>query len=391
MKRISYAILGGLILGWIAIYVIKPPRDNTAFMFDFPGFYAPAVILNEYSGARLYDFQLQADIENKYWPELKGTTFRFVYPPFYAAALSPLSFFGPQSAKVVLSLLMLISLFGVIRCGREFIPIFREAPLFSLAYLVSLFPNAVSIVGAQNMALTLLLYTAGAASIIRGSKRGEIFGGFLFGLLFYKPQFGIVVAASVLFLRRRNVILGYLLSAALLYAVGAIVMGLNWPIAWIQIVTQFGTGNMSQHAHIMISLQAMVENVRKVMCIDDSCSGVFKTIYYVISGVIFICVSQRFYKAGTEEDPGLSKSARAGAFSLLAPAIILLGQQSLFYDFGIAFLGILPRLKLNSDRAVLVVLALSLCAFLCLSFNSLTSPNLLSLAVSAQFLLILLR
>ena len=84
---LSLCIAAGLALGYTILFGSN--RAGMVFIGDLPGFFGIGRIVLEGHGERLYDFSLQREIQNAYWPSLAGTFLPTMYPPFFAAFIAP--------------------------------------------------------------------------------------------------------------------------------------------------------------------------------------------------------------------------------------------------------------------------------------------------------------
>jgi hypothetical protein len=133
--------------------------DSSLFSGDFPAFYAAAEIVWTGRGTELYDYSLQQAIENHHWPDFDGSFYIYAYPPFFAFILSPLASIQPLFAKTIFSGFLLICLIVSLILLRATSLFVQRYFLFSLFYLLSLVPVTISIIGCQNTALSILIFT----------------------------------------------------------------------------------------------------------------------------------------------------------------------------------------------------------------------------------------
>lgn len=141
-----------------------------------------------------------------------------VYPPFWYAAVSPISFLPYPAAMrcwaILMTVCLIVSLVLIYRC--------TDAPLALLLMLCISTPVIHSISSGQKGTLLLLIFTATLGLLMRG-RAGR--SGVAFAMILFKPYLGICVGLSLLVGGHWRWV------AATLSTVAAIVVGsyLRWP------------------------------------------------------------------------------------------------------------------------------------------------------------------
>jgi len=317
IRRISVAIGVGVLLGAI-LYLAFGERNQSAFKRgDFPAFYAAAEIVWTGRGSELYEYNLQRDLENLYWPEFEGDFFIFAYPPFFALLISPLASLPPFTAKAVASALLLVFLLAAVFLARKATPFFDRHLAFSLLYLLTLVPLGASIIGVQNTALSILCFTLFYSAV---PSQRPVLTGLSASLLLYKPQFGLLLFFYLVGRVRRQELIGWGIGAFLLYLLGVPVLGISWPWIWLQEAAQFGDINFTINNQNMISL-AGVMYWGFTHWLDDGARGLPWA--YAVSAILLL-LSVHYIRARHER-------------LVLVPYLVLfLAPQALFYDLGLA-------------------------------------------------------
>jgi len=183
--------------------------DARPYGGDFVQEYAGGWILRQGEAARLYESGYLQSVEHD--PGVVGFTwnpdlwFPPVYPPFYYAAVSPLTAFEyPTALTLWLGLLVLCGLSSLVWLTARF-PFWRERALWVVPAAVVFVPFTESIVSAQKGTVLLALFTTTFAL----SERGRPFAaGAVFGLVAFKPQLGIVLAGVAAFQRDARFLAG---------------------------------------------------------------------------------------------------------------------------------------------------------------------------------------
>src|SRR5688572_15451523 len=82
LRRIAAALLVAFALSLGISYSHDAEEKSLLKRGDFPGFYAPAVIVARGRYGWLYDPALQRAVENEFWPSFEGEFYMSVYPPY---------------------------------------------------------------------------------------------------------------------------------------------------------------------------------------------------------------------------------------------------------------------------------------------------------------------
>ena len=189
---------------------------------DFLQEWIGATMFNQGMEEQLYDLpfvqRLQHDVElvGFLWPE--EDYFPMVYPPFYYAALRPLSGFSyPVASKVwAICSAFAFSLSGWL-LYRFYPPCQR---VFGICFVSALiFVPLLSCFTMGQKSTFLLLILSGSFVLMRHGK--PFLAGLVFGLIVFKPHLGIVIGLTMLLKRQWKFALGAL-------AVVGCALGYSW-------------------------------------------------------------------------------------------------------------------------------------------------------------------
>lgn len=336
LRRLTLALVAGLFLG-LAIYLAVGERQESSFLRgDFPAFYAAAELVWSGRGSDLYDYTLQRDIENRYWPDFAGGFYIYAYPPFFALLLSPLAALPPLVAKALASGVLMGAFVATMVLARRSSPFLRAHFGFSLLFLLSFAPLQIAIIGVQNTALSMLLFALVLWAINRGYG---LLPGVGTALLLYKPQFGVLFLPYLLVRGNRGDWLGWAFGAMVLYLLGALVQGPCWPLIWFKAATHFGNLNFTINDHNMSSLAGLFYWTFERLGGEGAVGLPWA---YLTSGILLVVTL-----AYLRQDP--KRLA-------LAPALVLLlSPQTLFYDVAIALFFYMMSLEPDKPRNFLVL------------------------------------
>lgn len=370
LNRVSTSILLAIVVALAVGYTIDTENKGLLRRGDFPGFYAPAVILSRGLEENLYDQKLQRNIENEFWPS-KGAYYSFAYPPFVALALKPLAAFTPRSAQLIFIAFHIACFLIALHLLSRLNPLLRQGYLFTLTGCLCFAPFFYAIFGAQNTALSMLLYTAAFIALKKQSGSGSFTSGILLGLWLFKPQYA---AFGLLFLFGTKNLLGLVgfgVSATLLYILGAVVSGVSWPLEWLQTVTAFSSLNFIYNQQ---------ENV-SVLGFFKALDLKFGSQLFWFLGIFLTAITLAWYFRSLLRAP---KSANN--FMLLGPLTVALSPQTLFYDLGILLVPVLYYFKPLSDRKInQVVCFLALAGILTYFRQSFPVPPLILVTLALYY------
>jgi len=355
-SRVFWALFLGLILGFLLYLPFGDRHQANFFSGDFPAFYAAGYIVAQGWGHELYNYELQRNIENLFWPDFEGEMYIFAYPPYVATLLAPLGFLSPMVAKLIFNLLLFGALVWGLVLLRPFSSALRDDFRLSLLIAFTFAPVFSAVVGAQNTTLSILLYSGIMAGLARKTGRGELVAGICAGLFLYKPQFAITVLPVVLILGGKRAFCGVAIVAFLYYLLGCIPQGFFWPLLWLEEATRFGNINFTINADRMISIVGAAYSAAYFLGITPE-KGL--PIGYLLSAGIFITLIVFAVLARKDE------LKRWQVLCLLGPVMVLVSPQSLYYDLGILVVSVLPFLNFERTRQIWEIAAFwGLAAFL---------------------------
>ena len=367
LLRCSWAVLVAVAIGLVFTAATDQARSSMLLSGDFPGFYAPAQIVYDGQTDRLYDAALQSKIENTHWPWFRGQYYQSVYPPYVAQLLSPLVSWGPYVARHIWTAAVLLATLAalVVQCRVWGISL-RWLPVL-FCYLVLFAPSFVGIFGGQNTAMSALLVVGASGAAYRGVMqqdcRWEYFSGALIGLWWFKPQYGLLASAVLLFGGQYRACGGSVAVGSLYYCLAASVFGMDWPIVWIQALRDFSEQNYQANAAAQISLPGFVQVLTRTV---NAPVGVRLGLLLLLAG--WACwllwyLGREFAVSWRVPNAELRARAAARAYLVMGACLPLVSPQALFYDLGIGIVCALPWLEPRSDRRVTMLLMGALVVF----------------------------
>ncbi len=349
IRRVAAAVALALTLS--VLFAFTLPKDNALFRGDFPAFYAAAVTVQQAQGADLYNAKTSGEIQNRFWPELRGDYLAFAYPPYVAVLLSPLALFSATVAKCIWVALMGLCLALSIAVSEKFIPWFQGAKIRAFIFFLCFLPLLSGLAAGQNVCVSLLLFTLALRFI--ALERRDFAGGIVLGCWLIKPHFAILALALILCAGRWRVLWGVVPPAIIFYLLGVHAMGWDWPFLWFHAVQEFSPQDYVANGHQMISFSGFFHALGTGTLSESSIA----IISGIASSALFLFVALLFFRSRNREPEQFLET-----MFLAAPTLLLVSQHTLYYDLPIASLSVLGCLDWRKDRDVtFLVLLVVLC------------------------------
>lgn len=227
------ALLLGIFFARSENYRFESGPEAHAYAADFLPDYLGAWILRHGARARLYDPTYHEPLQHDravlgfQWDESK--VYPLLYPPFYYAALVPLTSFDYRRAAGLWAAVLVLCWAAAAWLAVHGLPEMRPAALWLLPGSVIFPPFAESLASGQKGTILLLLF-ASAFALWRSGH--PLAAGVAFGLLAFKPHLAVVLGLLVLWKREWRFAVGALVSAGGLVAL-SFAMDPGLPGAWL--------------------------------------------------------------------------------------------------------------------------------------------------------------
>lgn len=320
------ATLGVALLLASVTYDINDPESRLGG--DYPSFYGAGSIVAGGDWDELYDATRQQE-EQAGLIDDEGGYLYFSYPPFVAGVYGILATLGYQWSFLIHTVLMTAALAGAI---WALWPWLRRTGIPGPALLVaalSFQPVFTAVVGGQNTALTLLLFSLGAR-LDRDDR--PFLAGLATSLLLFKPQFGIVVLPLLVVGRRRRMFAGWVAGAVVLFTISTLLMGGSWVGDWWSRAGSFSETNLTANGANFISFPGFLANL-------FGNSTAVLAAGYGLAMLVAARVAWEWWRG--------ARTLTLRHWALAAGAAMAVAPQTLFYDAGLLLLGVvsvLPRL-----------------------------------------------
>lgn len=355
LNRFLIAAAIGLFIAVMGALFIEQSPSAAIVRGDFPAFYTMATIASRGEGARLYDLEVQRQIQNELWPSLQGSFLPAAYPAFLAGLIEPLGALSPLGARFVwTAAMMLCVVIAGILMARSSSPLHGLGwQVVVLAFLFS--PLFLGVLGGQIVGLSMVLFAA-LILLERKKQRGaEVLLGVVAGLWMFKPHFSLAIVVTFLLRRQGRAVGAWLATSAVLWAVGASVAGVGWLSQWYSFVKTFAHIDLVTNAPQMTGLVPWLYVVCGWLGCDVSNRAEVWLVLTLLSSlvvpIILVLASRRSF---------LPKEK--GLVVLVGPLVVLFAPAVNFYDLALAALPLLTVLRPDrrSDLVVAgVIVALS--------------------------------
>jgi hypothetical protein len=197
---------------------------------DFTYFYGIGRIVNEYSTARVYDYQLQQKIFNEIYPLQNGVYGPSPYPPFVALVFSCFARLPFDLAYLLWGATsLLLYFFGLRIMARQFA--LQNSYIFSIMLCLALafFPFFFeTLVNAQ---LAAVAFFAVSVAISQDRAGNYMQSGLALSFLTYKPTLLLLLLPMLFLTRRFRTVIGFGSGVALIVFLTTAIAGIGiWPV-----------------------------------------------------------------------------------------------------------------------------------------------------------------
>ena len=335
LRRLLVAALAGIAIGFGVLLATSQGLQTVRggrIGGDLPAFYGAGRIVRSGETQRLYDAEAQETAQRDLLPGISGRV-AFAYPPYVALAYVPLTWLPFKTAYAVHAIVMALCLLASLAVLRPVLPAVRAEFVSLFAAGLLFYPIFRAVLGGQNTPLSLLCAAGLAAALAR---RRELLAGVCAGAWLFKPQYAAAVAAMLLVGRidRRRFLAGFAAVAFVYYAAGWMLAGWDWPLWWLHHAREFTLADYAVDRGNGISFAeiAAEHGLRPLGWAAAAATG----------GVALWIV----------------RRSRLHPVALIAVATltaVLIAPHSLYYDGGLAALGLIVAGSLDRSKVALIV------------------------------------
>ena len=219
-KRLKLYLWPLLVLEVIICFGFRSSIQSGAI--DFRSYYTAGYMLRTHNAALLYDYPTELRLQNSLIAPEKFTLLFFA-PPFVALPFALLSLAPYKTALLLFGLFNLYLLALAVRIMRPHLgALFDRWPPAAPLLFLSFLPVGLTLVMGQLSIFLLLVACLGFALLETSSP---LIAGLVFSLALVKFQIALPVAILFFLWRRWRFTLGFLIGAALLTALSAVIVG----------------------------------------------------------------------------------------------------------------------------------------------------------------------
>jgi hypothetical protein len=346
LYRFALALAFALIGGCLISYCADDEEKSLLSRGDFPGFYAPAVILARHGGESLYDPELQRAIENEFWPSFNGEFYMSVYPPYFDMMLAPLAWLSHLAARHLWTAVSILLFLGTLRLLGAMNSCVRGNLLVAGVASLLLAPLFIAVFGGQNTALSMFLFAAACRLSSEQKPADDLMAGFFLGFWLYKPQFGLLAIFLPLIAGRTKIFLGALVPSGIYFLLGVLAQGWSWPLKWLAAVNQFAAQNFLSNQDAMVSILGLGRSFVESNALSGPIAQLITGVALALTAGLFLYLIRLFWACRRKPQK------LAGAMATMGPILVLCSPQTLFYDLGIAYVACARYAAFRSDREV---------------------------------------
>lgn len=334
LDRVLTAAALGLIIA-IGISLATEQSSSAAInRGDFPAFYTLAYLVANGDGHRLYDLDLQQQVQNAVWPSLSGSVLPAAYPAYLGFLVQPLALLDVTTSRMVWVSFMIACVVVAAAVLARSVPTLTGMGWRLVISLFLFCPLFMGVIGGQVVGWSLLCYSLLFALNRRRSVGTEVLFGAVVGMWMVKPHYALAAVAMILFERRWVALGSWFGVSVILWSLGALVAGPDWVHEWVAFARHFAVIDLATNAYQMTGVIPVGYSlVRGVGFGSQLSPQVWDILSLLVAFVVPIglAVGSRIER---------SYPARSGSVPLLAlgPLLVLFAPAVNFYDLALALL-----------------------------------------------------
>jgi len=299
---------------------------------DFTIFYSAGLMVRQGLGHRLYDGDLQYQVQRSFAPRVENRQAALPYnhPPFEALIFAPLTYLPYLPAYLLWNLLNLGMLALVPRLLRPHIAILQQRPVVVWAAgLLAFFPVVAALLQGQDVILLLLLQTLAFVALKRHS---DFLAGSWLGLGSFRIHL-VFPLMLILWLgwKRPKVFLGFVAACLLAGAISLAIVGREQAVHYPQSVLHMERiVEEADMVPVMPNLRGLFEGwrVQKAMRFDLRMVSLILSV--VLLSSVIVIARKEFCETGFQK-PGVDRAIGLH-FGMAAITSILVSYHAFSHD-----------------------------------------------------------
>lgn len=340
LDRALIAASVGLVIALVVALFAEKSPSAAINRGDFPAFYTLARIASSSEPHRLYDLKLQTDVQNEVWPTFEGGVLPAAYPAYVAFFVRPLAYLNPEMARLIwVSFTLMCAVAGVLALARS-VPALKGMgwQLIVGAFLFA--PFFMGVIGGQIVGVSVLCY---ALLVVLSYRRGvgsELLAGIVAGIWTVKPHYGLAAAAVLVFEQRWRACCSWLVATVVLWALGALVAGMDWVSGWLAFAGHFSEIDLMTNAHQMSGFVPILYSTASKLGVGDQVSARFWQVLAAAAALVVplgILIATRYQRS--------HNVTGNVALLTLGPLLLLFAPMVNFYDLSLALVPLMALFR----------------------------------------------
>jgi len=252
----------------------------------------------------------------------------------------PLAYLNPEMARLVwVSFTLMCAVAGVLALARS-VPALKGMgwQLIVGAFLFA--PFFMGVIGGQIVGVSVLCY---ALLVVLSDRRGvgsDVLAGIVAGIWMVKPHYGLAAAAVLVFERRWRACVSWLVVTVVLWALGALVAGVDWVSRWLAFAGHFSEIDLMTNARQMSGFVPTLYSVANKLGVGAQVSSGFWQILAAAAAVVVpfgILIATRYQRS--------HNVAVNVTFLALGPLLLLFAPMVNFYDLSLALVPLMALFR----------------------------------------------
>ena len=308
---------------------------------DLPAFYGISRMVLAGDFEHLYDVEAQTAVETDLFVgDTDGGFLPFIYPPYTAVAVAPLSLLPFRAAYFAYTALMIAAVALGVRWFARDLPWLSRDRTAVFAGVFLFHPMFRAATGAQNTAWTFACIV-GSHALVQANR--PWLAGLALGGTWLKPQFAVPLIGLHLLSGEWRTFLAAMGMGGLAWGVAAAVCGPDWVPTWIAQATAFQALDQHVNSANSVSWLGFTEAVLGAgnpVALVAGWAAALATIA-VMAWVWFRGIADRAERLG-----------------IAALGTLMISPHGMFYDAGLAVVPLLVLLDREKQRAAWLVAGL---------------------------------
>jgi hypothetical protein len=346
LDRALIAAALGLIIA-IGISLVTEQSSSAAInRGDFPAFYTMGHLVANGDGHRLYDLDLQRQVQNAVWPSMSGSVLPAAYPAYLGFLVQPLALLDVTTSRMVWVIFMIACVIVAAVVLARSIPTLTGMGWRLVISLFLFCPLFMGVIGGQIVGWSLLCYSLLFALNRRRSVGTEVLFGAVVGMWMVKPHYALAAVAMILF-ERRWVALGSWFGVSFIFwSLGTLVAGPDWVHEWVAFARHFSEIDLATNAYQMTGVIPLGYSLARGLGFGSMLSAQVWDLLSLLAALVVpvgLLIARRidqWYPTQSVPLPLLS----------LGPLLVLFAPVVNFYDLGLALLPLVVLFRPTSPR-----------------------------------------